>query len=177
MSCGWSAKRIPFRIGFSRSKFRVQLMANVSWCQLSRLPLHTTDSRELLFPVWKVTCAHREPKWSVAILQSLQMEFLLLPSSTSLLHAPSFRSKRGWGQGWKTWDVRVKLRSSLELNPIPECWTRAGHKLACSPETWVFPTAVAPHIELATPTIKLIPHKRRAAIYLIYNYFLRIHVH
>lgn len=82
-------------------------------CQLSRSTWRTTESRKLSSPVSKVTSARQESQQSLAIVPRLLILLLLLPSSTSVPHAPSLGF---WKGAMKTWDVPVKLPSSHEFS-------------------------------------------------------------
>lgn len=95
MSCGQSFKTIPFETRgsgkesktYKKKKKSVWLMIR---CQLSCSTWRTTESRELLSPVSKVTSARQESPRSLAIVPRLLIRLPLLPSSTSIPHAPSF---------------------------------------------------------------------------------------
>lgn len=77
------------------------------WCQLSWLPRRTMESRKLLSPVSKVTSEHQESHRSLAIFPHLLILFLLLPSSTPLLHARSLGSTGCQGTKEKEGDGRL----------------------------------------------------------------------
>lgn len=96
-------------------------------CQLSWFPRHTAESRKHSSPVSKVTPAHHKLQQSLAIFPLFLNLFLLLPSSPSLLHVPTFRSTTCWW--WKTSGCPGK---TSVFTCVQSC-AQAGHKH--SPET------------------------------------------
>ena len=116
----------PFPLRHVGPEKKVKILKKSVWlvirCQLSCSNWRTTESRKLLSLVSKVTSARQESQRSLAIVSRLLILLRLLPSSTSVPHAPSLGFWRG---AMKTWDVPVKLRSSHEFSRCHQAsWAR-----------------------------------------------------